>query len=146
MERESPSAALSIRRVLPASPQEVFEFWTKPELLIRWLSPYSGNADCQAEIEARVGGRIRLLMRGEDRECAIQGQYVEFDPPVRLAFTWAGPATDHAESLVTVELHAIAGGTELTLLHERLPNAQSRDNHAAGWAVIFDRLNEAVAR
>ena len=103
MVRESPTAAPSIRRVLPASPQE-------------------------------------------DRECAIQGQYVEFDPPLRLAFTWAGPATDHAESLVTVELRAIAGGTELTLLHERLPNAQSRDNHAAGWAVIFDRLNEAVAR
>ena len=137
---------VAIRRTLPATPQELFEFWTKPELLIRWLSPYPGTVDCEAQVDARVGGRIRLLMRSAGRDCEIVGQYVKFEPPFRLAFTWQGAPTDGQQTLVTVEFIPKPDGTELLLVHERLPNAESHDNHAAGWAIVFDHLSGAIDR
>jgi uncharacterized protein YndB with AHSA1/START domain len=146
MTDRSQAASIVVRRTFSASPHELFEYWTQPELLVRWLSGYTGPVDCEAHVEPRVGGRIRLRMRSGEEQCEIVGRYVEFEPPNRLAFTWQGAPTDNQETLVTVEFRATTDGTEILLTHERLPNAASRDNHAAGWAVVFDHLRDALVR
>lgn len=61
-------------------------------------------------------------------------------PEKKLVFTWEWPGMPERESLVTFMLKAIDGGTELTLIHERLPNAAAYQSHEAGWTGFFDNL------
>jgi hypothetical protein len=46
-------------------------------------------------------------------------------------------------SVVTVELYARGGETELVLTHERLPEAHV-DAHRKGWTDIVRKLGEAL--
>jgi uncharacterized protein YndB with AHSA1/START domain len=134
------ATSLELRRLLPASAEEVFAAWTDPELMARWLSPV-GHAE--AEVDLRVGGRFRVTMVGEDRRIEHTGEYLEVAPPRRLSFTWASPYTGHEPTVVTVELRPAEDGTELLLTHERLPGDQV-ESHSGGWGRILDRLAEEV--
>jgi uncharacterized protein YndB with AHSA1/START domain len=102
----------------------------------RWLSPV-GHAE--AEVEPWVGGRLRVTMIGDDMRIEHTGEFRELVPPSRLVFTWSSPYTGPLPSLVTVELVAATGGTDLTLVHESLP-PESVEPHAGGWGGILDRL------
>lgn len=41
---------------------------------------------------------------------------------------------------MTFRLEPIAGGTQLTLTHEKLPDETTRDSHAQGWNGLLDKL------
>jgi uncharacterized protein YndB with AHSA1/START domain len=94
-------------------------------------------------VDPRAGGRFRVVMVGEGREIEHVGRYEELVPGRRLRFTWRSPYTG-GDSLVTVELTRLGGGTELTLVHERLPDGQVRP-HTGGWAAMLDRLASVLA-
>ena len=129
-----------VRRLLPATADEVFAAWTDPELMARWFSPV-GHAE--VEVDLRVGGRFRVTMGTEDRRIEHTGEYLEISSPRRLAFTWASPFTGPEPSVVTVEIQSAEEGTELLLTHERLPGDQV-EPHAGGWGRMLDRLAEEV--
>jgi uncharacterized protein YndB with AHSA1/START domain len=78
----------------------------------------------------------------------VTGVFREILPPRRLVFTWTWEAPDpHAglETLVTVELLASGGDTEVVVTHEWFPTAATRDRHEAGWRATLDRLEEVLA-
>ena len=129
---------LVVKRTLSASPERVFAAWLEPESMARWLSPF---ADAAAEVDARVDGAFRVVMRGLGREIEHTGTYQEIDRPRRLVFTWISPYTRSVPSLVTVELMPVPPGdrTELTLTHERLPVDQVAP-HSGGWRTILGHL------
>jgi uncharacterized protein YndB with AHSA1/START domain len=139
-----PSAdrVVRIRRHLAAPPDRVFAAWTDPELFARWISPV-GHA--LARIEPWPGGRLHVTMIGAGREIVHTGVYQEVIPDRRLVFTWQSPYTGPGESVVTVELNARYGGTQLTLTHEGLAT-DAVDSHAGGWGQIVDRLAEELDR
>jgi uncharacterized protein YndB with AHSA1/START domain len=128
--------ALEIRRVLAATPERVFTAWTDASWLARWMSPV-GHA--RVEADPRPGGRLRVVMVGDGREIEHVGEFVEVEPPYRLSFTWRSAYTGDRPSRVTIELAATAGGTELTLRHQRLP-AGAAASHRSGWGTMLDRL------
>jgi uncharacterized protein YndB with AHSA1/START domain len=133
---------VQIHRFLAASPEVVFAAWTDPQMLARWISPI-GHA--LAEVEPWPGGRLNVTMVGAGREIVHTGVYREVIPGRRLVFTWLSPYTGPGESVVTVELRARDGGTQLTLTHEGLmPDAV--ESHAGGWGQILDRLGVEVVR
>jgi uncharacterized protein YndB with AHSA1/START domain len=70
---------------------------------------------------------------------AVSGEYVEVEPPGRLVFTWQWDGEDE-RTLVTVDLTATAGGTDLRLVHESFVDDAARDSHAQGWSDCLDRL------
>jgi uncharacterized protein YndB with AHSA1/START domain len=53
------------RRVLPYTPQEVYEAFARPELLARWWGP-DGFTNTFEVFEFKVGGRWKLVMHGPD--------------------------------------------------------------------------------
>jgi uncharacterized protein YndB with AHSA1/START domain len=76
----------------------------------------------------------------DDSEHEAGGEYVEIVRPRRLALTWRWrDAEDPGESLLSFDLRAIAGGTELTLTHARL-HEDSVQSHTAGWTGALDNL------
>jgi uncharacterized protein YndB with AHSA1/START domain len=125
-----------ITRLLRASPDRVFEAFTDPLLLARWMSPV-GHAI--AEVEARPGGRLHVTMVGEGQRIEHTGEYRELVSGRRVVFSWLSPYTGPEPSIVTVELEGREGGTQLTLTHEALP-ADAVESHAGGWGRMLDRL------
>ena len=131
---------LRLTRILNAAPEVVFDAWTDPASLRAWFLPGPVEA---AEIvcEPRVGGTLKIVLRGEHGPLVHEGSFVAVDRPRLLAFTWRSHATGGAETLVTIELTAKGERTTLTLSHEKLPDGQALALHESGWNNVLDALS-----
>lgn len=133
--------SLTIVRRIKAPPSKVYAALTKPEQMIQWWGPDAGPT-LRAEADVRPGGRFNIVFRLLDgSEHNPTGVYREVVPDTKLVFTWEWAGSTGWESLVTFLLKPIDGGTELTLIHERLPDEDARKGHEAGWLGFFDKLS-----
>ena len=130
---------LVVRKLLPATRDEVFAAWTDAESLRQWMC--AGDAtEARATLDVRVGGTFRIDMIAGSAVYEHTGEYLEVDPPRRLVFTWVSRGTNHRRTVVTVELHEDGDETELVLTHEGLPSAEAARQHRAGWSSIVEKL------
>jgi len=130
---------IRLSRLLPATPQEVFDAWLDPESVKSWMCPGAQTAPI-VELDARVGGSFRVVMRDERGDFSHTGEYREIRPPERLVFTWRSNATRNEETLVTVEFSPRGDETELVLTHERLPDEPAVVGHTQGWQSIMEKF------
>jgi uncharacterized protein YndB with AHSA1/START domain len=138
---------VQIRRRVSAGAEQIFDLWTKPDLMVRWMSPFPGAVDCRASCDLRPGGAFSLVMASADSSREVSGTYVQIDRPRKLVFTWIGPLTNNVTTLVTVELNPRGDDeTDLVLTHERLPTPAIHEGHTRGWGHILDHLADAVAK
>ena len=137
---------VQIRRRVRAPAEQIFDLWTKPDLMVRWMSPYPGSVDCKASCDLRPGGTFSLVMSSEESSREVSGTYVLIDRPRKLVFTWIGPLTNNVNTLVTVELYPLGDETDLVLTHERLPTPAIHEGHTRGWGHILDHLADAIAK
>ncbi len=144
MARGDTAPIVQIRRRVKASAEQLFDLWTRPELMVRWMSPFPGAVDCKASCDLRPGGAFSLVMSSGQSNRQVSGTYVEVDRPRKLVFTWTGPLTNHVNTLVTVELIPRGDETDLVLTHERLPTPEICEGHTRGWGNILDHLADAV--
>lgn len=127
-----------ISRMMPAPREDVFAAWLDADGMRAWMCP-GDIRKTEAEIDARVGGKFRIVMHGEENTYEMTGEYVEIEPPSRLVLTWASNVTT-GDSLITLELNARGGETELVLIHERLSDAETAGNYEKGWTQILEKL------
>jgi uncharacterized protein YndB with AHSA1/START domain len=131
---------LTLVRRIRASPAKVYAALTEPKLMMQWWGPDAGPT-LSAEADVRPGGRLSVVFRllnGDEHN--ITGVYQEVVPDKKLVFTWEWPGMPERESLVTFLLEPFEDGTELTLIHERLPDEEARKSHEAGWSGLLDKL------
>jgi glutathione S-transferase len=136
---------LEIKRVINAPRDRVYAAWTDPAQLKQWFGPESVQTrDLVAD--ARVGGEFRWdLVNSDGEEMTMRGKFRELQSGKKVVFTWKWENDEDWEnhlSVVTVELSDRDGGTELRLVHEQLPNEQSRDGHNGGWNSALDKLEK----
>jgi uncharacterized protein YndB with AHSA1/START domain len=135
---------LRIVRVLSASAEEAFDAWIDPESLAVWMTPGSVVRSL-VEVDARVGGSFRIVMKGPDRDHEHRGQYLVLERPHRLVFTWISDATRGRPSTVSVEIRSRGNReVELTLTHEGLPDEAVAAKHRSGWGDILRNLGAAL--
>jgi uncharacterized protein YndB with AHSA1/START domain len=139
-------AELRIERTFKAPADTVFDAWTSAEVLRRWWHAEHDWETPIAEVDARVGGRIRLVMRNpaDGSTHGGRGQYTRFDPPRRLAFTWAWDSNPTARQLVELEFRDEGDRTRVVMTHTGLPDAETHD-YREGWQNSFDNLDAALA-
>ena len=107
MDRDDTTGPIvQIRRRVKAGAEQIFDLWTKPDLMVRWMSPFPGAVDCKASCDLRPGGGFSLVMLSKESSREVSGTYVQIDRPRKFVFTWIGPLTDQVTTLVTVELIA----------------------------------------
>jgi glutathione S-transferase len=123
----------------------VFEAWLDPAVLGAFIKPAPGVSVADTAVDARVGGGFSLtLVIGETR-IPIRGAYHHIDRYTRLAFTWLSSRTQ-PDSLVTLDFEALGRDrTRLTLVHTGFPDAEARDDHDGGWALILSQLENVTA-
>jgi uncharacterized protein YndB with AHSA1/START domain len=138
------SAAVVVRRTIPASAEVLFDAFLDPNALAEWMRPGTIRSTV-ATVEPRVGGRYEVLMQGDSGTIPHRGVYRLLDRPKRLVFTWNSPHTGPNETLVTVDFVKAATGTEVIVTHELLPE-EARPSHSRGWTSGLEHLDEACTR
>lgn len=139
--------SLTIVRRIAARPAVVFDALTTPAAIREWWGPDAGPV-LLAETDLRVGGRYRVRFRMLDgSEHESTGEYLELDPPHRLAMSWRWVigGGDDGVSRVEISLRPVGDGTELTFTHARLSSDASRDGHREGWTGALDKLEAMLA-
>lgn len=137
----STKPSLTLKRRLNATPQKVYDAWTRAESMKAWWGPQEGDEVLLLETDVRVGGRFHIVFRALDgEEHSVSGTYREVVPDERLVFSWAWRSTPERESLVTIALRSEGEGTMLTLTHEQFFDEKARDNHRTGWMGALDKL------
>jgi uncharacterized protein YndB with AHSA1/START domain len=134
------SAAVVVRRTIPASAEVLFDAFLDPIALSEWMRPGSIRS-AVATVEPYVGGRYEVIMQGESGAIPHSGVYRFIDRPKRLVFTWHSPHTGPNETLVTVDFIKAAKGTEVVVTHELLPE-EARPSHSRGWTSGLEHLDE----
>jgi uncharacterized protein YndB with AHSA1/START domain len=148
------STSVRVSQRIRATPARLFRAWTDPQELAHWWRMEGdGWAFAGAQLDLRVGGRYRLGVTGPDGKTHVAlGEYQEFQPPARLAFTWdwEDESSRVGDTLVTVEFNDVGDGvTEIVLTHDRFADAARVAGHENGWSQLLrlldHRMQEASA-
>lgn len=143
MTADDAADALVVRRLLPVPREQVFAAWLDPASLAAWMRP-GDVASATVEVDPKVGGTFRIVMRHGHRDDEHWGEYLAIEPPSLLSFTWVSANTDLRPTVVTVEFRERGSGTELILTHRRLPVTKV-DAHRKGWTDILRSLEERLS-
>jgi len=136
-------------RVFDAPRSLVFDAWTKPELLKRWLIAPGRTLEI-CEIDLTIGGAFRFVWRGPGkRDVGMRGLYREIVAPERFVRTEAWEDWDAGETLVSTIFADQHGKTALTST-VLFPSKEVRDQVlksglATGANEGFDKLAELLA-
>ena len=143
---ETGGITLVVRRIIQATPKELFAAWTEPEQLKKWWGPRPVVC-AEAEVDLRVGGSYRIANRLLDGTLLwISGEFEVIDPPSKLVYTWRiGPASQSLER-VSVEFKPHGDGTEVIVTHQCIPNPGARAQHEHGWIGCLDGLASHLSR
>jgi uncharacterized protein YndB with AHSA1/START domain len=133
---------LMVQRKIKASPERLFDAWTKPELMKQWFHAGEKMTTTAAEADLRVGGAWRVEMKASTGQLhPSKGHYKVIDRPHKLVFTWYPYEQADYETTVTLLFKKVSDNvTELTLTHEGLRNEKDRANHNGGWNGCLDSL------
>ena len=144
---------LTLTRVFAAPRALVFQAWTDPKHVAQWWGP-EGFTNPVCEVDARVGGSLRIVMRAPDgTEYPMIGVFREVVAPERLVFTNTpvdAQGKPLMDGLTTVTFAEHDGGTKLTV-HTRAAGlapqaARMLEGMEAGWGQTLDRLVAYVAQ
>lgn len=148
---------VEVIRTFSAPRELVYEAYTKPELMTKWLVGYPGWSFPVCEMDVRAGGRFRWRWRADDdgREFGFNGEFLEVQPPALLRHTEAfdpgdmGGSMGDAPAVVTVRFEESNGVTTVTTLIEY---ASKEDRDAAmgtgmtdGMEASYQKLDELLS-
>ncbi len=138
---------LRIIREFEAKPDDVYNAWVNPEILVQWWGP-EGMTTPEYDLNIHEGGSWTTTMESSNGDrVTVSGVYKILQPPDRLVFSWAWNEPDGSrgfETEVEVCLAASGTGTLMTLTQGPFENAKSRNNHNFGWTSSFNDLEKIL--
>jgi uncharacterized protein YndB with AHSA1/START domain len=146
---EPGKTSFTTRRTVDAPRALVFEAFTKPEHLRRWMGPRNLTmVVCDSDF--RVGGSYRFVLRAPNgQEAGFRGTFMEIVPPERIVRTFVFDPYPDAEAVETLQLDERNGQTTITTttVHKTV---ESRDGHLgsgmeAGMTEGYERLDALLA-
>jgi uncharacterized protein YndB with AHSA1/START domain len=136
-----------VTRVFDAPRQLVFDAYTRPELVKRWLLGPDGWSMPVCEIDLRAGGKFRYVWRSDSdgHEMGMGGAYREVVAPERIVVTEVfDEAWYPGEAVDTIVLAEQDGKTTLTqtiLYNSReTRDAVLKSPMQHGMGMSYDRL------
>ena len=135
------AATVRVQRIMPATPEVVFDEWLDPESLLEWMCPRPTHC-VTVTVEPHVGGRVRFDVDHEGSSVLITGQFLAVERPRLLRFTWSNSdwADPTVSSVVTVTFEPSgADDTLMSIEHSLLP-PEEFDNFHNGWIVTAEQL------
>ncbi len=140
--------SLRIVRTFDASPEMVYQAWTDPRVLKRWLGPTPEFSTPIVEADLRIGGAYRIGMESPEGQLYVAaGVYQEIVPNEKLVFTWRWENDRSSpETLVTVEFKKSGPNTELVFTHENFATEELAKDHQEGWEGALSKLSTLITK
>jgi uncharacterized protein YndB with AHSA1/START domain len=137
-------------RVFNAARQLVFDAFTKPDLIRRWLLGPEGWSLASCDMDLRVGGKWRFVWRNNanGQEMGMGGVFREIDKPSRVVHTeqFEGAPDEAIETKEFAEKSGRTTFTQVTLYASReARDAVLQGEMEGGMEATFDRLDEMLA-
>lgn len=132
--------SIRIECSLPAEPARVWEAWTHPSLMDRWMCPNPDLA-VSAHADAREGGVYRINMGGE---YIATGTYVRLEEPAVLECTWRWEHETLTTALLVELRPSEDGGTHLVLTHADFTDDEDAAGTRQGWELSLSRLGSLL--
>ena len=142
---EDSGQIVRIERTFDAPAEDVFDAWTSEEVIRRWFIPAQGWQEPSAEVDLRVGGTVRVVMRDPSgAPVEASGEYTEIDRPNRLAFTWTFDDDPANQQLIEIEFTERDGTTTVVFVNSNISEERRRDAQDDGWSTCFDNLERVL--
>lgn len=142
---------IAMTRRFDAPRKRVFDAFTKPELIRRWLLGPEGWSMSVCEVDMRVGGGFHYVWRNDAdrREFGMHGAYREIAPGKRIVHSENFDEPWYpGDAVVTTTFVERNGATTvtLTMLFESraVRDAALESGMERGVAVSYDRLDALV--
>ena len=130
---------------IEAPPERVFRALASDEV-VHWWGAEGVYKTAEWTGDVRPGGRWRASgVEADGKPFAVEGEYLETDPPRKLVHTWKPSWDPGSSTTVTYRLEAIAGGTRVTLHHEGFASRESCAGHTDGWIMVLGWLKNHAA-
>jgi uncharacterized protein YndB with AHSA1/START domain len=142
---------IAMTRAFDAPRKLVFDAWTKPELLKRWLGVFGGWSMDVCEVDLKVGGSYRFVWRGPDgSKMGMGGVYREVVPGERLVATEKFDDPWYEGEAVDTTVFVEQGGKTTVTTTVRYASREVRDAvlkspMESGVAKSYDALDEVLA-
>lgn len=133
-------------RVFRAPPERVYRAFLEPEALAKWNPPHGFVARIH-EMDVRVGGSYRMsfINFSTGTRHDFGGTYVELVPHERMRWTDRFDDPNLPGTMqMTVNLKAVAFGTEVEIIQEGLPDAIPPAACHLGWQESLGLLAQLV--
>jgi uncharacterized protein YndB with AHSA1/START domain len=143
---EQSGYVVRIERTFAAAREDVFDAWTSPEVMRRWLHCAPDWQTPVAEVDLRVGGKVRVVMRKPDgTEVQARGEYRLIDRPHRLVMTWTFDDEPSNEQLIELSFSGSEGSTTVLMVNSGISTDKRRDAQDDGWHGCFAQLERELA-
>jgi uncharacterized protein YndB with AHSA1/START domain len=128
-------------------PERVFRAITAEDQIPLWWGADNMYRTTKHTADVRTGGTWRSEGKGADgQEFHVGGEYLEVEPPHRLAMTWIAPWDGDHVTTVTYTLEAVADGTRLTVRHDGFgARRDSCRDHCTGWERVLGWLGDFLS-
>jgi uncharacterized protein YndB with AHSA1/START domain len=142
---EDSAQVVRIERTFDAPAEDVFDAWTSPEVIRRWFKPGQGWGEASAEVDLRVGGAVRVVMRDPDgNDVGAGGEYTLIERPRRLAFTWTFDDDPSNQQMIELEFNERDGATTVLFVNSDISNEERRDSQYDGWRACLDNMERVL--
>jgi uncharacterized protein YndB with AHSA1/START domain len=143
---DEPERVVRIERTFQAPAESVFDAWTSPEVMRRWFHCESDWATPEAEVDLRLGGRVRVVMRKPDgAQVEAHGEYTLIERPHRLAMTWTFHDEPSNQQMIELTFSESAGSTTVLLINRGISSDERRESQQTGWHGCLDQLRRLLA-
>jgi uncharacterized protein YndB with AHSA1/START domain len=138
---------LRIERTFAAPVEDVFDAWTSAEVMRRWFHVAPDWDTPVAEVDLRVGGEVRIVMRRPDgTETSAHGEYTSIERPRRLVMTWTFDVEPSNEQLIELTFSQSGDATTVVMVNSLISSEERRESQDRGWRGCLDELERTLAR
>jgi len=142
---------IAMSRVFEAPRRLVYDAFTKPELIKRWLGVRAGWTMPVCEVDLKVGGKYRYVWRGpKGNDMGMGGVFREIVAPERIVATEKFDDSWYPGEAVDTTVFVEKGGRTTVTMTVRYESKEARDGvlagpMATGVAESYDQLAEYLA-
>ncbi len=139
------SETLRIERSFNRPAEEVLDAWTSPEVMRRWFHCGPDWETPVAEVDLRVGGAVRIVMRRPDgRTAGARGEYTLIDRPRRLTMTWTFDDVPSNQQVIELTFEETDGATNVILTNRDISTHERRASQDEGWRLCLVELQRLL--
>lgn len=142
---------LRMTRLIPATPEQVFDAYTDAEQQTIWFSILDSEPGIvEIDTDLRVGGVQRAKWGPTRDQLFWEDQtFLEIDRPNRLVTSSSGgtPDGDTMTTRIEITFEATDGGTLVSVLQTGFPSEEMRDFFSTyAWVGALDRITAYLTR